>query len=586
MAIPRLTERAVRQLASPQSFTRGQDYYDDGAVLEAVLRGDVLHAQVEGSEYNPYQVRIEFSGNAVASATCTCPYDWGGYCKHIIAVLLTVIHEPEKVMERPPLDELLKAQKRETLLELLTRLIAEQPELVNRVEAMLALLTAAPEPKTPTRRHTPLDVTPIRRQTNAILHPRDYYWGIGSSIANGIQELIDKAIPYIKGGDGRNALLILEAITEPLVASWFEYDEEGEIGYLFGELGQLFAEAILSTDLTAEERRQWARQLTAWQGEIEEYGVEEGFDVAIAAAKLGWDYPPLQAVLRGDITEKGAWEEEPPWYADELAQVRLRVLEREGRTTEYLYLAEAEGQTALYLTMLVKLGRSHEAVDYALQYLATAEDALTVAQSLAEHNHRQDALKIAEHGLTLQGHVLPLARWLRDFAARTDHPNRAIKAARLAFEHSCSLEDYQAAQEIAGDKWPSLKPALLETLARSNHTYGKIDIYLHEGMIDEAIHTLDAEPYIGYYTLEPVVEAAWKTHPHWVIRQCKAQAERIMDEGKSKYYHHAIRWLTHARRAFLHAGEADAWRDYLESLIEKHRRKYSLRPQLEQLREG
>ncbi len=586
MPLPKLTERMVRSLASPQSFARGQDYYDDGAVLEVILRGEVLHAQVEGSEYDPYQVRIEFSGGEIASATCTCPYDWGGYCKHIVAVLLTAIHEPETVEERPPVAEMLNGLERETLLKVLNRLMEEQPELVNRVETILFLLTAVPQPSKPHHRRTPLDVTPIRRQANAILHPRDSYWGIGSTIANEMQELMDKALPYIEGGDGRNALLILEAMTEPLVASWFEYDEEGEVGALFVELGQLFAEAILSTDLTTDERRQWARKLTAWQGEIEEYGIDEGFDVAIAAAKLGWDYPPLQAVLRGEITDKGAWEDEAPWYADDLAQVRLRVLEREGRTTEYLYLAEAEGQIDLYLTMLVKLGRSHEAVDYALQYLTTTEDALTLAQSLAEHNHRQDALKIAEHGLSLQGQVRPLARWLRDFAARTDHPNRAIQAARLAFEHSCSLEDYQAAQEVAGDQWPSLKPALLETLARSNHTYGKIDIYLYEGMIDEAIQTVDAEPYIGYYTLEPVVEAAWKTHPHWVIRQCTAQAERIMDEGKSKYYHHAIRWLERARRAFLHAGEAEEWNAYLEGLIQKHYRKYSLRPRLEELRQG
>ena len=40
-------------------------------------------------------------------ANCSCPYDWGGYCKHIVAVLLAYLHEPEKVTERPSVDELL-----------------------------------------------------------------------------------------------------------------------------------------------------------------------------------------------------------------------------------------------------------------------------------------------------------------------------------------------------------------------------------------------------------------------------------------------------------------------------------------------
>jgi uncharacterized Zn finger protein len=57
-----------------------------------------------------------------------------------------------------------------------------------------------------------------------------------------------------------------------------------------------------------------------------------------------------------------------------------------------------------------------------------------------------------------------------------------------------------------------------------------------------------------------------------------------MDAGRSKHYHHAVRWLEKARRAYLRAEREDEWRVYLEALISKHARKYSLRPQLEALR--
>jgi hypothetical protein len=62
-------------------------------------------------------------------------------------------------------------------------------------------------------------------------------------------------------------------------------------------------------------------------------------------------------VLRGEIADRGAWEGEAPDYADALTIARLHVLERQGRFQEYLYLAEAEGQTERYMTMLVRLGR-------------------------------------------------------------------------------------------------------------------------------------------------------------------------------------------------------------------------------------
>jgi uncharacterized Zn finger protein len=397
--------------------------------------------------------------------------------------------------------------------------------------------------------------------------------------------LLHQAQPFIEAGDGRNALLILGTITEVYVDRWTEFDDsDGELGGLFTDLGPLFAEAILSADLSVEERRDWAEKLTAWQGEVEDYGIDEGFDVAIAAAVQGWDYAPLQQAMRGQITEKGGWEGEAPWYADELAVARLNVLERQGKATEYLNLAEAEGQTDKYVTMLVKLGRGQEAIEYGLKYLATPDEALTLATSLREHSLPMDALRIAEHGLTLEGEILMLSRWLRGLASGLDRPEVALKAARTAFARSLSLEDYQAVQAIAGAEWPKTKRELLNLLARGNYPSGMIDIYLYEGMVKEAIKTVDQNSYVGYDALERVVEAACQSHPDWVIRQCKKQAESIMDSGKSKYYHHAARWLAKARQAYRASDRATEWSKYLEGLIGKHARKSSLRPQLEALR--
>ena len=84
--------------------------------------------------------------------------------------------------------------------------------------------------------------------------------------------------------------------------------------------------------------------------------------------------------------------------------------------------------------------------------------------------------------------------------------------------------------------------------------------------------------------LERVADVAWQSHPDWVIRHSCQQAERIMDAGQSNYYHHAIRWLERARQAYLGSGQAEEWSSYLEDLITKHARKYSLRPRLEALR--
>ena len=139
--------------------------------------------------------------------------------------------------------------------------------------------------------------------------------------------------------------------------------------------------------------------LEFWHNEWGDY-----FNMAIAALEQGWDYPPLKQVLQGNITSSGAWSGEAPYYADDLALIRLQILERQERFEEYLYLAEAEGQVTKHLTMLVRLGRVAEAMQAAELSMATMEQALALSQALVnEQNAQPEALEIASRGLNLPG---------------------------------------------------------------------------------------------------------------------------------------------------------------------------------------
>jgi len=73
MTIPALSEAAIRQQATAESFRRGQNYYRQGAVVSLVQRGNVIQAEVEGSQYMPYQVRVTFDEGGITDAICSCP---------------------------------------------------------------------------------------------------------------------------------------------------------------------------------------------------------------------------------------------------------------------------------------------------------------------------------------------------------------------------------------------------------------------------------------------------------------------------------------------------------------------------------
>src|SRR6266699_3857451 len=128
----------------------------------------------------------------------------------------------------------------------------------------------------------------------------------------------------------------------------------------FQDLGPIWTEALLSVDLSSRERKVWASKLETWQQEIVDYGVEEVFEAAHEAALRGWDDPQLQHVLQGTDIENDSWDGE----VSEVTVARLHVLERLGRLQEYLHLARAQGQNEAYVAMLVRLGRTQEAVAY------------------------------------------------------------------------------------------------------------------------------------------------------------------------------------------------------------------------------
>ena len=84
ITVDAITEDAIRAKVTAKSFARGVDYYRQGAVAEATRRGNRLFARVQGSEWQPYRVGVAIDGDGDFAAACTCPYDWGGYCKHIV----------------------------------------------------------------------------------------------------------------------------------------------------------------------------------------------------------------------------------------------------------------------------------------------------------------------------------------------------------------------------------------------------------------------------------------------------------------------------------------------------------------------
>ena len=591
--LPTLTESVLRQRATDQSWRRGLDYFHSGAVLRVVWRDGMLTAEVEGSQYEPYRVQVSFDpSGGILSATCSCPYDWGGDCKHIIATLLYLVYRRQEIEQRPSLTQLLSGLSREQLVELVQILAEIHPEVIEDVEdfvqASSAPTVAPPVP-------LPVDLDALQRQIRAQLRSRasdlyeSYYeyegdWDLGDVL----EPALEQVWQLLEGGNPRGALAVLEAATVAWIEGCRRLDQdflsdlEGMEDDTLTEWGKAWAEALLMADLTPEERARWGKLLKGWQQTM--FGGTV-LDIAITAAEHGWDYPPLVAAMQGHITEKGAWEDEPPDFADDLAEIRLRILERQGRYEEYLNLAEAEGQFMRFLQMLIRVGRAEQAFTEARQYLTEPQDILTIVRALAEHGEDERALALAAHGLTQEsprGRAV-LAEWLRDEALARGQLDLALQAAWQTLKDAPALENYRWLEKHAASQWPTLRAqalAIVETAASRNPN-AVLEIYLYEKMHRQAMELADRMP--GRVDLKKVIAAVQREFPDWAFQKCRRPAEEIMDLGRASDYDVAVEWLRLGRNILLAAGKKAEWDAYLRSLLEKHQRKYKLVPMLKRL---
>ncbi len=356
-----ITKAAILRYASAETFRHGQSCYQQGAVIAPALYGTRLLAEVKEEAPVPEFVCCTFQADGSIAATCTCQSVWGGWCKHMVASCLVLLYHPENVEERPALEHMLEHFSHDELQAFVITVAGQIPHLAEAIEKARSTLehtlaqattTSAAPAQAP---RTKVDTRAIRRQVRSAIHSLDRmgsseaYWQV-SSVVSEVEHIAEQALELLEAGDGHGALATLEAVTEEYRDEWENLDDsDGYAGELFRQLGQLWAEVLLRVELSQKERKTWAEKLTAWQGEVEAYGVDDAFDIAVTAALQGWNYPPLRRILQGSITGQGIWDGERPSYAEDLTRIRLTILEQQERMQEYLFLAKAEGQTEAYL---------------------------------------------------------------------------------------------------------------------------------------------------------------------------------------------------------------------------------------------
>lgn len=120
-----IKEDEIRSAFGEKTFTRGQDYFENGYVERGIKKGTTLIGNVLGSLPHPYRTEVEITDEIYSE--CSCPVE--NMCKHGVALLLQWIHEKDSFVDCDGLLISLREKSKEELINIVNSMLADDPAL-------------------------------------------------------------------------------------------------------------------------------------------------------------------------------------------------------------------------------------------------------------------------------------------------------------------------------------------------------------------------------------------------------------------------------------------------------------------------
>ncbi|MET9833430.1 DUF6880 family protein [Streptomyces sp. NPDC006385] len=542
-------EDDLRALAGARSFERGLGYLDAVSGLE-VGEGSVT-AVVHGTDV--YEVELTLGGGEGVSGWCDCPYGQeGNFCKHCVAVGLTVLRRAETIPRQRAaararasgLEAWLSARSRDELLALVREQIAEDRELRRRLELRAAAARS--------------DLSAVGERIVALVDPRPFArygcveYADAAGYARQVAEAADALRALTADGQAAQAVGLAEEALRELGEAYREIDDSDGV---VGEAAAAVAEAHLEACGVA---RPDPDRLAEW----------------LAGHVLGDD---------SDVPDL-----DPLDYADVLGPsglVRMRQLAVEARRRR------PSGWAARYL--MERLVKAEGDVDalvalYAQDLDASGATHLRIAEELESAGRAEEALAWAERGLRDRAAETHIDGRLVDYVvvryAKAGRAADAVAVRRDRFRVERSLAAYRQLRSAAraADCWEADRRAALAILREDARRerggwYGGhvlIDVLLDDGDLDAAWR--EAADRADDRQWEQLADLSREARPAEALGVYLRLVERSKEPTGDRAYERLARLLLGARDCHRALGTEDAFTVYLAGLRTELKRRRKL----------
>ncbi|MDL2262077.1 SWIM zinc finger family protein [Bacteroidales bacterium OttesenSCG-928-I21] len=231
-----------KQYVSDIIYRRGIEYYNDDFIFNVNHEyPDKWTCEIEGSDI--YEVEVELKGNEIISWDCSCPYDDGNICKHVVAFLLYIKNNrkncPVTIEITETSDnsnEILKAMDEKDMAKFMNEYAEKHPGFKEDLEKHFMS-------KTSDYKKEVVDCFKIRNRD--LSYNRYGYSNEEEIIAGNISDLMDKKRVFVKKGIYEDAAKTALYAMKEIGDNYEEYqDYDGELGAACQEAADVLNDII------------------------------------------------------------------------------------------------------------------------------------------------------------------------------------------------------------------------------------------------------------------------------------------------------------------------------------------------------
>ncbi len=474
------TRQILQEKSSHDVFQRGMAIAQDRDAVELLsMDAQKIVAIVEGS--NTYKATLTHKSNDW-EGYCSCPAfaDYGGWCKHLVAVGLVALENAVTATDTQMISPLRQIQEYlETLHEkALQALLMEQVENDKALLKKLLIKANAAQAK-----GGKLDLKALRKAVTNTLTIRDYVeYREAYSYAAGVRELLDSLADLLEQGHAEALKDLMELCWDIMEEAMGRIDDSnGETGQFMGRIAELHLAACLQAKpepvRLAEElfEREIGSDWDIFEGDVyTDYADalgETGRAAYRACVDAAWEkLPALQAGDKQDYGKR--WR---------ITCLKKRMVLAEGNLDAIIAVLSKDLSSSYYYLGIAEQCVKHERDDLALDY------ALQGLQNFESLDDR-------------------LVDFVTTLAERQGDPDLALSWHQKAFAKELSYQQFERLRNIARkqNRWEALRDDALQAIE-------KAVVAQTTAKPQNRWHGADASLLVKVLLLEEHWERAWQT---------------------------------------------------------------------------